>query len=108
MSKKFLILFSIFILIQSISIDSTKNFLVDDDGRPMILHGVNVVVKLPPYIPETEKFDPSMSFSDEDIAILKKLGINFIRLGFIWEALEKKEGEYDYEYLNKMSEIVVN
>ena len=106
MSKKLLLLTFLFIYIQSISIDSTKNFLLDNEGRPMILHGVNVVVKLPPYIPNTEKFDPAMSFSDEDISILKKLGINFIRLGFIWEALEKKEGEYDYEYLNKMSEIV--
>ena len=47
MSKQILILIFLFIYIQSISIDPTKNFLVDNEGRPMILHGVNVVVKLP-------------------------------------------------------------
>ena len=87
-------------------IDSTKQFMLDESGRYKIFHGVNVVVKLPPYIPDTENFDPYTSFTDDDIAILKKLGINLVRLGIIWESIEREEGKYDLEHLEKMYQIV--
>ena len=109
-SKKiFLSLFLILYLIHSCSnysFDSTKSFILLDDGRYAIFHGVNVVVKLPPYIPDTENFDPYFSFTDEDISILKRLGINLVRLGIIWESIEYEEGEYNSTHLEKMSEIV--
>ena len=69
------------------SFDPTNSFVLLDDGRYAIFHGVNVVVKLPPFIPDTEKFDPYFSFNDEDISILKRLGINLVRLGIIWESI---------------------
>ena len=94
------------ISISSYKLDSTKNFFLDSENRYTIFHGVNVVVKLPPYIPNTEEFDPYMSFADDDIQILKKLGINLVRLGIIWESIEKEEGKYDLEHLEKMSDIV--
>ena len=88
------------------SFDSTKSFVRLDDGRYTIFHGVNVVVKLAPYIPDTETFDPYFSFTDEDIKILKKLGINLVRLGIVWESIEYAEGEYNSTHLEKMSTIV--
>ena len=88
------------------SFDSTKSFVRLDDGRYTIFHGVNVVVKLAPYIPDTETFDPYFSFTDEDIKILKRLGINLVRLGIIWESIEYAEGEYNSTHLEKMSTIV--
>ena len=110
LNKSFLLPFLVFISILYLNkcfyIDSTKQFIRDDSGRYKIFHGVNVVVKLPPYIPDTEKFDPYISFTDEDINILKKLGINLVRLGIIWESIEKEEGKYDLEQLEKMSSIV--
>ena len=90
------------------SIDKTGKFILDSFNRPTIFHGVNVVYKLPPYIPQTEKFDPNFSLSKEDISIIKRLGFNLIRLGIIWESVEIKEGIYDMEYLNKMEEIINN
>ena len=90
----------------SFYIDSSKQFMLDENGRYKIFHGVNVVVKLPPYIPDTEKFDPYTSFTDEDISILKKLGINLVRLGIIWESIEREEKVYDLEHLEKMYKIV--
>ena len=101
-----LFLLSLITLNKCFIIDPTKQFMLDESGRYKIFHGVNVVVKLPPYIPDTEKFDPYTSFTDEDIAILKKLGINLVRLGIIWESLEKEEGNYDLEHLEKMYKIV--
>ena len=110
MSKKcFLLLIPILYIIDfnlCFSFDSTKTFVRLDDGRYSIFHGVNVVVKLPPYIPDTDKFDPYFSFTDEDIAILKRLGINLVRLGIIWESIEYEEGEYNSTHLEKMSTIV--
>ena len=94
--------------LQFFTIDSTHKFILDKNNRPSIFHGVNVVYKLPPYIPDTEKFDPLYSLSKEDIKIMKKLGFNFVRLGIIWESVEKEEGKYDMEYLNKMEEIINN
>ena len=110
MSKKILyLLFQILCLIHfnyCYSFDSTKAFIRLDDGRYSIFHGVNVVVKLPPYIPDTENFDPYFSFTNEDIMILKRLGINLVRLGIIWESIEYEEGEYNSTHLEKMSDIV--
>ena len=40
---------------------------IDEDGRSVLFHGVNVVYKVPPYIPSTEDFDPFESLNDEDI-----------------------------------------
>ena len=107
--KNICMIITLTILLLSISsykLDSTKNFFLDSENRYTIFHGVNVVVKLPPYIPNTEEFDPYMSFTDDDIQILKNLGINLVRLGIIWESIEKEEGKYDLEHLEKMSDIV--
>ena len=79
----FCILLSNFSLIFSYYFDINNTFVRLDDGRYAIFHGVNVVVKLPPFIPDTEHFDPYISFTDKDIEILKRLGINLVRLGII-------------------------
>ena len=65
----------------------------------VLLHGVNVVYKVPPYIPDTQTFDPQKSLTAEDIANLKKWGFNFVRLGVMWEAVETEPGVYDWQYL---------
>ena len=36
-------------------------------GRHMIFHGVNVVYKIPPYIPDLEDFDSQTSLTEEDM-----------------------------------------
>jgi endoglycosylceramidase len=74
---------NIIISSNSITIDKSRNF-VDDQGRSLIFHGVNVVYKLPPYIPILDKFDPFNSLAEEDIAYLKRYGFNLVRLGVIW------------------------
>ena len=88
------------------SFDNENFFVRLDDGRYSIFHGVNVVVKLSPFIPDTENFDPYFSFTDDDIKILKRLGINLVRLGIIWESIEYAPGEYNSTHLEKMSTIV--
>ena len=65
------------------------------------------MVKLPPYLPTLDKFDPFMSLNtDYDFEIMKKMGFNMVRLGVIWESVEKEPGVYDMEYLDKVEEII--
>ena len=56
--------------------DSDDRVVRDGEGRHIIFHGVNMVLKHPPYIPEQTSFDPMMSLSQEDIDLLKGWGIN--------------------------------
>ena len=50
-----------------------SRMFIDVDGRTVLFHGVNVVYKVPPYIPSNGAFDPSDSLNDEDIENLVKL-----------------------------------
>jgi len=67
MSSKYLLNIISFILclsiISSFSIDDSKSFILDNDGRYSVFHGVNVVIKLPPYLPDLDKFDPYFSLN---------------------------------------------
>jgi hypothetical protein len=38
-------------------VDSANQVLRDPKGRHLLLHGVNVVYKMPPYIPELVNYD---------------------------------------------------
>jgi endoglycosylceramidase len=75
---------------------------IDPMGRQVIFHGVNVVYKVDPYIPDTEEFSVDDSLNDEDIDNLVKWGMNFVRLGVMWEAVERTPGVYDNNYLTKI------
>ena len=48
-----------------------------------------------------------MSLNTEyDFEVMKKMGFNMVRLGVIWESVEKEPGVYDMEYLDKVEEII--
>ena len=111
MSPKYIlnlfVLFAFITTIASFSIDSTKSFILDNEGRYSVFHGVNVIIKLPPYLPDLDKFDPMNSLNTEyDLKTMKKMGFNMVRLGVIWEAVERQPGVYDMEYLQKVEEII--
>lgn len=58
-------------LAYAIHMNTTTRMFEDDYGRTVVFHGVNAVVKSPPYIPITDHFDPQMSLSSEDIQNLQ-------------------------------------
>lgn len=66
---------------------SQAPYLVDRQGRVVILHGVNVVYKVPPYLPN-DKQGEKTSFNDRDARRLRSYGFNTIRLGINWKAVE--------------------
>ena len=60
-------------------VNTTTHRIVDPDGRERYFHGVNVVVKGPPWHPELKTFDPLKSFVEKDMQTLQDLGLNAIR-----------------------------
>lgn len=82
-----------------------------EDGTNLIFHGVNVVEKLPPYVPITDRWDQERSLGPKDITLLKSLGTNVIRLGVMMEAVvptcdDNEEGIVDEEYLDKVADLI--
>ena len=79
----------------------------DEENRTVIFHGVNVVYKVPPYLPTLDgPFHAEHSLNDKDIDNLRKWGMNFVRLGVMWEAVEREPGVYDHAYLDQVEELV--
>ena len=75
-------------------------WLVDAHGRVVVLHGTNMVYKLPPYYPA------AAGFGDDDAAFLASIGFNVVRVGVIWKAVEPRPGVFDDSYLNHIAATV--
>jgi endoglycosylceramidase len=89
-----------------IIIDPDTRTFRDEFGRARIFHGQNVVVKLPPYFPTTDKFDPFMSIVEEDFKYMQDWGVTLVRLGVMWESVETSAGQYDMAYLEKIDNLI--
>ena len=80
--------------------------MVDDFGRQLLFHGVNVVYKIPPFYPSRDSFDPDNSLCTEDIIFLRNNGFNVVRLFVSWAAVEIMPGIYNTTYLAVIRSIV--
>jgi endoglycosylceramidase len=87
---------------RDIYIGPEDRVLRDDKDRHVVFHGVNVVYKTAPYIPDDQVFDSQSSMTDKDIDDLVEWGFNFVRLGVMWEAVETSEGVYNETYLDEI------
>jgi endoglycosylceramidase len=77
-------------------------WITDAKGRVAILHGVNMVTKVPPYAPAAQ------GFGDDDAAFLQRNGFNTVRLGLIYKGVEPSPGGYDDGYLNSIAATEAN
>ncbi len=75
-------------------------WLTDASGRVVLMHGINMVYKLPPYYPAAAGFGAS------DAAFLQSIGFTVVRVGVIWKAVEREPGVYDNAYLNQIEATV--
>ncbi len=75
-------------------------WITDARGRVVIVHGINMVYKLPPYSPA------AAGFSEDDAVFLAQGGFNVVRVGVIWKALEPQPGVYNESYLRAISDTV--
>ena len=75
-------------------------WFTDSQGRTLILHGVNMVSKRPPYAPD------ATGFGADDARFLAANGFNTVRLGVIYAAVEPQPGVYDDAYLDRIARTV--
>ncbi len=75
-------------------------WITDAQGRVVVIHGVNEVAKFQPYYPS------ATGFGDDDAALLAASGLNAVRVGVIWKALEPQPGVYDDAYLAQIADTV--
>jgi endoglycosylceramidase len=66
----------------------------------VVVHGTNMVYKLPPYDPA------AAGFGADDARFLDRIGFNAVRVGVIWKAVEPQPGVYDDAYLNEIVRTV--
>ena len=92
--------------LDQVTVNPETRMFEDPEGRTLIFHGQNVVYKTDPYIPSDGDFDPDNSLNDKDIADLIGWGQNFVRLGVMWEAVERTAGKYDEAYLDKVEALI--
>jgi endoglycosylceramidase len=74
-------------------------WITDRGGRVVIMHGLNMVNKRPPYLPS------ALGFGADDAAFLRRNGFNTIRLGLIYKAIEPQPGRIASGYLRKERSI---
>jgi len=77
-------------------------WLVDEQNRIVLLHGVNAVWKLAPYSPP----DSALGFTAADADWLRDHGFNTVRLGTIFAGVMPQEGQIDQAYLNRVDRVV--
>lgn len=69
-------------------------WFTDAQGKVLVIHGTNMINKLPPYKPE------ALGFGEKDLHFLADNGFNGIRLGFSWAGVEPEPGQYDDAYID--------
>jgi len=80
-----------------VHVDQKQRF-VDETGHSILFHGINSVKKSWPFY---------SSFTDEQLDELAyEYGMNVVRLGITWEALEPSRGEYNSTYVEKTKELI--
>jgi len=79
------------------TISHTGRWLTDDAGRVVILHGVNMVEKQPPYYPA------AAGFGEDDAAWIEQHGFDVVRLGVLATGLMPRPGVIDTAYLDHLS-----
>ncbi|GAA5813241.1 hypothetical protein MFLAVUS_006715 [Mucor flavus] len=82
-------------------VDQSINQITDVHGRVRFFHGTNVVKKAAPWFRQSE-FKPGDSFGPTDVANLRKLGVNAVRLGHHWAGSEPVRGQYNQTFIDIM------
>lgn len=75
-------------------------WLTDSNGQVVILHGLNMVYKRPPYSPVAAGFGTAAAKT------LQNNGFTIVRLGIIYSAVEPQPGVFDERYISSLAATV--
>jgi endoglycosylceramidase len=53
-----------------------------------------------------DQFNSELSISDKDIDDMVSWGFNLLRLGVMWEAVERSPGVYNTTYLEEINKLI--
>ncbi|WP_405167759.1 cellulase family glycosylhydrolase [Nocardia sp. NBC_01499] len=88
------------VAISRVQADGT--YLVDAQGRKVLLHGVNNVDKQAPYVEPGDGF----TVTDADADLLARHGFNTVRLGVSFAGLMPTRGVVDTAYLDRVGTVI--
>src|SRR5437763_15740794 len=77
-------------------------WLVDGDGRIVLVHGVNAVWKHAPWAPPAT----AEGFTARDADFLAANGFNAVRLGVLFAGVMPRPGIVDWSYLDRIDRVV--
>ncbi len=80
-------------------IQAGGQWLGANDGRVLILHGLNMVVK-------NSKSPEEIGFDERSAALMAERGFNVVRLGVPWCNVEAFQGDYDGKFLASIKRTV--
>ena len=64
------------------------------------------MVKGPPWRPSIHEYNANHSLVAQDFELLASIGVNTLRLGVIWQAVEPIRGIYNETYIDELVQIV--
>ncbi|NNM52819.1 MAG: cellulase family glycosylhydrolase [Pseudomonadales bacterium] len=106
MIRKYLKILGIFWLccpmLAQAGLHSQGRWMVDDNNRVVLLHGVNVIWKQAPYFPP----DTLSGFTSADADWLQAQGFNSVRLGVLFSGVMPQPGVIDQNYLQNVDRVV--
>jgi endoglycosylceramidase len=79
---------------------ASGRWMTDQQGRVVIFRGVNLVNKNSPYT------YLSSGITEEDARIIRAAGMNIVRLGILWGAIEPSPRQYNDVYLKDISSTI--
>lgn len=81
-------------------LSGSGRWLVDAEGRVVLLHGMNEVAKQAPYDPD------AFGFGEDDVAFLGRVGFTALRLGVDMRGMMPEPGRIDAGYMERLATTV--
>ena len=79
-----------------------QQYITDDQGRALILHGLNVSTSSK-YYPDRVGWTQK----DDILRMSRDWGFNFARMLILWDGLEPEKGVFDETYLDRVACIFI-